>query len=71
MGPEPRGYSFQAYSEQADAREADRPGLSDTIRLHWRQLLKPKSEQRVTVNRAIPDVSPAPTATPFAAAVLT
>nr|WP_314468781.1 glycine betaine/L-proline transporter ProP [uncultured Novosphingobium sp.] len=32
--------AFQAYSEQVDAREADRPGLSDMFRLHWRQLLK-------------------------------
>ncbi|EQB19200.1 MAG: proline/glycine betaine transporter ProP [Novosphingobium lindaniclasticum] len=32
--------AFQAYSEQVDEREADRPGLFDMVRLHWRQLLK-------------------------------
>lgn len=32
--------AFQAYSEQVDDREADRPGLVDMIRLHWRQLVK-------------------------------
>ncbi|WP_218647521.1 glycine betaine/L-proline transporter ProP [Sphingobium lactosutens] len=32
--------AFQAYSEQVDARESDRPRLGTLFRLHWRQLLK-------------------------------
>jgi len=32
--------AFQAYNEQVDEREADRPSLSDLFRLHWPQLLK-------------------------------
>ncbi len=32
--------AFQAYNEQVDEREADRPSLSDMFRLHWPQLLK-------------------------------
>jgi MHS family proline/betaine transporter-like MFS transporter len=32
--------AFQAYTEQVDKRETDRPGLSDLFRLHWPQLLK-------------------------------
>ncbi|MFK4872911.1 glycine betaine/L-proline transporter ProP [Novosphingobium sp. ZW T3_23] len=32
--------AFQAYTEQVDERETDRPGLSDLFRLHWPQLLK-------------------------------
>lgn len=32
--------AFQAYNEQVDEREADRPSLTDMFRLHWPQLLK-------------------------------
>lgn len=32
--------AFQAYTEQVDERQTDRPGLSDLFRLHWPQLLK-------------------------------
>lgn len=32
--------AFQAYTEQVDERETDRPGLPDLFRLHWPQLLK-------------------------------
>ena len=32
--------AFQAYSEQIDARESERPGLGTLFRVHWRQLLK-------------------------------
>ena len=32
--------AIQAYNEQVDEREADRPSLSDMFRLHWPQLLK-------------------------------
>lgn len=32
--------AFQAYSEEAEKREADRPNLGDLFRVHWRQLLK-------------------------------
>lgn len=32
--------AFQAYSEEAEKREMDRPGLGNLFRVHWRQLLK-------------------------------